>query len=257
MSVEVRGLEVTLGGTTVLGGIDLSVDDGDWLVVVGPNGAGKSTLLHAMLGWQAATRGTVRMGGVDLGALSGSERAAQVGWLPQHPRVAEPLPVVEVVASARFRFTEGLAARHAAARGALSEVGATSLAERQWSTLSGGESQRVALAALVAQQARVWLLDEPANHLDPAVQHRVHRFLAQRWRDGQTLLSVTHDLNRVLAVVGSTAAVTVAGLVQGELRFCCGLDHPDLQDRLAALYGVRVHRVALGDGWRLLFEGGS
>jgi iron complex transport system ATP-binding protein len=114
----------------------------------------------------------------------------------------------------------------------------------------------VGLATLLAQEAAVWLLDEPANHLDPAVQHRVHRFLAERWRQGRTLVTVTHDLNLVLAATGADAArVEVLGLCEGREAFRCPLAAAQLSARLEALYGVRVHTVQVGDGRRLLFEG--
>jgi iron complex transport system ATP-binding protein len=256
VSLELRELTVQRGGVDVLRGVDLTVSDGDWVAVVGPNGAGKSTLLHAALGWLRPRAGTVRVGGADPGTLSGSDRARRIGWLPQRVHLAEPLPVVEVVAAARFRFGESVAHSHVAARAALAELDAEGLADRTWTTLSGGEAQRVGLATLVAQQAETWLLDEPGNHLDPAVQHRVHGFLAARWRGGRTLVTVTHDLNLLLAAVGEDAArVQVVGLAGGEISFDCALADETLSEHLAALYGVAVHAVEVGGGRRLLLEG--
>jgi iron complex transport system ATP-binding protein len=249
--LQARGVRVVRGGAKVLRGVDLDVAPGGLCVVVGPNGAGKSTLLGALLGWIPIAGGEVRLDGDAPSVLGSRERARRVAWLPQQAAVREALPVVEVVAAARYRLDEPVSVRLAAARAALDEVGAGALAERSALAVSGGEAQRVALAALIAQQAGAWLLDEPANHLDPAVQHEVITLLLGAWRAGRTLLLVVHDLDLVAARVEHPAEVEVLGLRDGAEAFRCSLADPELPGRLSALYGVRVHGVEV-DGRRRL-----
>lgn len=251
-ALQAAGVSVQRGGRRVLDAVDLRVDAGALTAIVGPNGAGKSTLLAALLGWVPLTAGSVRVGGDDPHALSPRDRAARLAWLPQRPAVDEAMPVVEVVAAARFRFDEPVAMRHAAARDALTAVGAAHLADRSATALSGGEAQRVALAGLWAQEAAVWLLDEPANHLDPRVQWEVLDLLLDRWRAGHTLVMVVHDLDLLAARVLPQETVAVVALADGVRAWRRTLDAADLPAQLSALYGVRVTGVQVASRRRLL-----
>jgi iron complex transport system ATP-binding protein len=230
--------------------VDLTVEAGQLLALVGPNGAGKTTLLRAVLGLAAADTGHIWLGDSRVTALSVRERAARVAWLPQHTNGGEALSALEVVAAARFRFDEpfGVSAREA--RAALTRVGVAEVAERALSTLSGGERQRVALAGLLAQSAPLLLVDEPANHLDPAQQIDVYGVLGELWREGKSIVLVTHDIN-LLRHLGQPERVRVAGMEQGQLRFDSSFAAPELPEQLGRLFGVRMRGLPL-DGQRLL-----
>jgi iron complex transport system ATP-binding protein len=240
------GVGVARGGRELLSDLFLSVAPGEFVAFVGPNGAGKTTLLKTAAGLVRPTRGRVTLDGRALGELSPKERAAAVAWLPQQALVQELLSADEVVATARYRFDESHGHTRRKAREALRAVGAEHLAERMVPTLSGGESQRIALATLLAQEAPLLLVDEPANHLDPAQQIRVYQLLGELWRQGLGILCVTHDIN-LLRFLGGERASRVIGLERGRIRFDIGYDAPDLAAELGRLFGVEVEPVGMAE----------
>lgn len=247
---------VTARGRALLDGVTLSLAPGELLALVGPNGAGKTTLIRAALGMVKAASGTVTLGGSDPRNLGGRDRAARAGWLPQTGGVVEAISALELVEAARFRFHESRAEGRAAAQAALARVKAEAFANRPVTQLSGGEQQRVALAALIAQQAPLLLLDEPANHLDPAQQIATYKLIGELWREGCAVLCVTHDINLLRFVGGEPARVRIAGLADGKLSFVSNLADPSLVDRIAKLFGVRMLAHEIGGARLILAEDG-
>jgi iron complex transport system ATP-binding protein len=244
-------VSLALRGRPILTDVGLTVAAGELVALVGPNGAGKSMLLRCGVGLERPSAGRVTLGGHALDALTPRARAACVAWLPQSMTFQEPLTVVEVVASARYRFAERQRDAAAAARRALADVGAAAYAERSILTLSGGQRQRVALAALLAQETPLVLLDEPANHLDPLQQIECYRVLGTLVRRGLAVVCVTHDVN-LLHHVG--APPRVAGLAGGRLRVGVPYHDPDLPGHLAALFEVRMDAIRV-DGRRVIVPG--
>jgi iron complex transport system ATP-binding protein len=241
--LEVRGATVNVRGRTLLSNVDVAVGRGELVALVGPNGAGKTTLLRAVLGLARLASGSVTLAGRDLDTLSPRERAAAVAWLPQVQGTSEPLPAVELVLAARFRFAETRPAARRAAEEALTRTGARGLAEVPFLRLSGGERQRVSIAALLAQEARLLLLDEPANHLDPAQQAAIYALIGEVVRSGASALCVTHDVN-LLRHTGCPARVI--GIADGARRFELDFDAAALPAELGALFGVRMESVSAG-----------
>jgi iron complex transport system ATP-binding protein len=257
-AITLNDVSVLAGKATLLDQVRLSVDSGEFVALVGPNGAGKSTLLRTVLSLQGVTSGEVSVGGNDVASMSGRERAKHLGWLPQHGGPNEALPVIELVLAARFRFDEPRARAREAAALSLRELGVDHLAERLLTTLSGGEAQRVGLAILHAQEADTYLLDEPANHLDPAQQMRTYRHLGEQWRQGKAVLCVTHDVNLLshVLVPGSTASVRVVGMRSGRPVFDTSLADETLSERLGDLFGVTVHALEHPSGTHYVMTGG-
>jgi iron complex transport system ATP-binding protein len=229
----------------LVAGVDLSLADGEFVALVGPNGAGKTTLLRLGLGLLSPTEGELVLDGQPMGALTPRERAARVAWLPQHSPLQEALRAEEVVASARYRFGESHVRAVDSARVALDRVGAGALAERPVTELSGGERQRVALASLLAQQAPLLLVDEPANHLDPAQQIDAYELLGRLWADGYGILCVTHDVN-LLRHVGSPERLRIVGIADGQLRFQLKYSDESLPSALADLFQVEMRSLESG-----------
>lgn len=249
--IQIAGLSVALGSREILCNVSLSIAPGECVALVGPNGAGKSTLIRAMLGLVPAASGSVQWAGTDVRKMRGQDRAAAMAWLPQHGIISEAVPVLEFVKAARFRFSEGRAASLAAARAALHAVGAAGLEAQAVSTLSGGELQRVMVATLVAQDAAIFLLDEPANHLDPAQQTAFYGMLRAQREAGRGVLCITHDMNllgHLAAASGSTTGmgsdtVRVIGMAKGRIGFDHRLDSPELTDALSALFDLPLEPV--------------
>ena len=250
MKLTLQQVSVVRRERRLLDGVNLTLEPGQLVALVGPNGAGKTTLLRVVLGLIAPDSGQVQLGDAATSALGPRERAARVAWLPQHASDGEDLSALEVVAAARFRFDEPFAVSTREARAALARVGVVEVAARALGTLSGGERQRVALAGLLAQAAPILLVDEPANHLDPAQQIEVYRLLGELWREGKSLILVTHDIN-LLRHLGDAEQVRVAGIAQGQLRFETALTAAQLPQELGRLFGVQMHALSLG-GQRVL-----
>ncbi|MCP3104471.1 ABC transporter ATP-binding protein [Myxococcus sp. K15C18031901] len=243
--LEVSGATVRKGGRVLLDDVSLRVAPGDFVAVVGPNGAGKTTLMRVALGLQRPDAGRATVRGRDVSALSPRERAAFVAWLPQRVQVSEPITALEHVAAARYRFQEPRRRSEEAAREALSRVQAEALAARPVTELSGGEQQRVAVAALLAQEAPWVLLDEPANFLDPAQQLELYALVGRLWRAGKGVLCITHDINVLAHALepGAAGRLRVVGLAGGRVAFESHYDAPELGAELGRVFGVRMGDV--------------
>lgn len=171
--------------------------------IIGPNGAGKSTLLRLMAGLRSPTGGCVLFDGVDLRGVGPRERARRIALLPQQPDSDFSLPVSDVVLLGRFphrRFGlfESSADREIAKR-AMEMTRTQAFAGRRLSTLSGGEAQRVHLAAALAQEPAMLLLDEPTASLDWQHELAIFSLIRDIADQSRTLVVVvTHDLNFAL-----------------------------------------------------------
>lgn len=253
MSLSIERVRVERSGAVLLGGVELSLERGAFLALVGPNGAGKTTLLKAVAGLVPLAAGRIVIEGQELARASARERAARLAWLPQHLETSDDLDVLEYVVAGRFRFDETFRHAEIEARRALSRVGLEHGVGRALSSLSGGERQRVALSALLAQRAPYALLDEPANHLDPAQQIATYQLLGNLWREGLTILCVTHDVN-LLRHLGDGERVRVAGLRGGELAFTTRWTDPELPRRLSELFGVKMESVPTARGRLIIAE---
>lgn len=215
--LHIDQLSVNRGGKEILKGIDLKVSSGEMIAIVGANGSGKSTLLAALLGQVEATSGSICIDDQPITRLSHQQRAQTFAWLPQESPTPEPLLVEEVVAAARYHLDEPRPVALRESRSALQESGAGDLSHRWWNELSGGERQRVELATLKAQGARAWLLDEPANHLDPVWRSRLLAEMQQRVKDGTTVVVVLHDI-RLLEELSEVEPRVIA-LAEGEIIY--------------------------------------
>ena len=251
-SLELLNVSVRARGKTLLQDVSLRLQQGEFVALLGPNGAGKTTLLRAALGLLPA-EGSVLLDGQPVREMPGRERAAKLAWLPQQGQAAEPITVLEQVTAARFRFHETHHAAEAGALAALNAAGAAQFAARHVNELSGGEAQRVAVAGMIAQETPLLLLDEPANHLDPAQQIELYRLIARLWREGRGVLCITHDVN-MLRFVGD-AAVRVVGLAEGRVRFECEYGAPELPGHVGGLFNVGIEIVQAGAD-RLLVPSG-
>ena len=193
--------------TLILDDISIDLSPGQWIGILGPNGAGKSTLLRIMAGVLPASTGVVRFAGKALEQWSNRERARQLAFLPQRTDLSFPFQVREVVALGRAPHlerwqSEGVADEDFIQRAMqLTEV--AQLADRQVTTLSGGEFQRVMLARALAQNPAFLLLDEPTTSLDMRHQFALADILTSLVQQGVTVVSVLHDLNLAAAACDS------------------------------------------------------
>ncbi|PKO81493.1 MAG: ABC transporter ATP-binding protein [Betaproteobacteria bacterium HGW-Betaproteobacteria-13] len=177
----------------------LTLAMGECLVLLGPNGAGKTTLLHTLAGLRAPSVGSVRLGGAPYSEWSALDAARFRGVLPQQQPDHFAASVLESVLIGRHphlgRWGWEGSDDERIARAALTDVGLTGFEQRDILTLSGGERQRVAVAALLAQAPKLFLLDEPLNHLDLRYQIAVLALFRQLANQGRGVVMVLHDIN--------------------------------------------------------------
>ncbi len=202
--LQVSGLKVEIGGTKILHHADLELHRGELLAVVGPNGAGKSTMVRAAAGMTRPTDGTVHWDGTPLRKLSSRQLAKLRAFVPQRPAVPNGIAVHEAVMIGRSPhigpFRRAGVRDRSAADDALARADAAELRDRQLSTLSGGELQRVQLAVGLAQDAPVLIADEPTSALDLGATAKLARRLRALADDGLAVLLVVHDLALAAAV---------------------------------------------------------
>lgn len=198
--IEVHELNAYLHETRLLEGVDFSVDQGGYLVVVGPNGAGKSTLLKTLIGIIDDYQGQILYQEQPLTSYSQKALAKLVSYVPQNSGRALPFSVEEFVKMSRYAhhtaLSEWLPEDQQAVDDALRITNTTAFRQRQMATLSGGECQRVMIAAALCQQTPIMLLDEPTSYLDPHHQVEVHQLIARLNQQlGITIIEVSHDIN--------------------------------------------------------------
>lgn len=196
MDLTVDALTVRRGQRTAIDGVSFAAGPGDVVGLVGPNGAGKSTLLGAIAGLLPAAAGRVSLGGRDVHRMHRREVARVVALLEQHTDRAIPLRAIDIVELGLIphhgmRARADASAHREEARAALRAAGAGHLEHRDWSEVSGGERQRVAVARALAQRPRVLLLDEPTNHLDIRAQLDTLDIVTSL---GITVVAALHDL---------------------------------------------------------------
>ena len=199
---EAEALHVRLGGREVLSGVDVTARAGEVLALVGPNGAGKSTLLGALAADLPAAAGVVRVHGRPASEWSAQELALRRAVLPQSAALSFPFAVEEVVRMGRAPWAGRPERREdddAAVAAAMAATEVTEFAGRPFSALSGGERARVALARVLAQRARLLLLDEPTAALDLRHQELVLRVCRARAHAGDAVVVVLHDLGLAAA----------------------------------------------------------
>ena len=196
MKLEIRELKAAPGGKEILHGIDLAAHKGQFVGIIGPNGSGKSTLLKCVYRTLRPTGGAVLLDGCPQESCSPRQWAQKLAVVAQHNACAFDLTVEEMVRMGRAPHKRALERdtpqdRQIAAR-ALAAVGMAGFETRSFSSLSGGEQQRVILARALAQQTPCLILDEPTNHLD--IQYQLGMMDLVRGL-GKTVLAALHDLN--------------------------------------------------------------
>ncbi len=192
-----------------LRGVDVVIDDGEWIAIQGPTGHGKSTLLQMLGGLDRPTSGSVLFGnGVDGGAGNGDGddlallresqvtkvRAQSIGFIFQTFNLVPTLTAQENVETALVPVHIPAAQRRERAAAALASVGLDDRARHLPSELSGGQQQRVAIARALVKQPKVLLADEPTGNLDEDTRDDIIGLLERLWREQHlTLVLVTHD----------------------------------------------------------------
>ncbi|GAA1240422.1 MULTISPECIES: ABC transporter ATP-binding protein [Streptomyces] len=199
---QLRGVtkQYRRGKSTVdaLAGVDLTIGDGDRLVIQGPTGGGKSTLLQMLGGLDRPTAGSIELDGVDLAKLPEARltkfRAESIGFVFQSFNLIPTLNAQENVETALVPLGLKAADRRERAAQALNSVGLGERLGHLPSEMSGGQQQRVAIARALVKNPKVLLADEPTGNLDESMRDEIMDVLETMWKEhGLTFIMVTHD----------------------------------------------------------------
>ena len=212
--IDIASYSFGVSDREILKDISVTVHEGEYVSIVGPNGAGKTTLLKCISRIHKGGRGKITVAGKKLEEYGQKELALKVSYVPQADGHHAPFTVREFVMMGRYPYLSPFSPPSpsdiAAVQEALDVTGSREFSERFLGTLSGGERQKVYIAAALAQDAKVLLLDEPTTFLDPKHESDIYRLLAEINRQrGVTVISVTHDINS--AVLTSRTILALKG----------------------------------------------
>ncbi len=196
MEILAEAVKLFIGDKEILKGLDFHLRPKEFLGIIGPNGSGKSMFLKCLYRVQKPSAGKITINGQALDELSYRESALQLAVVAQHNFYSFDFSVMEVVLMGRSPHKRLLDRDnqndYEIARHALHVVGMEDLAQRNFSSLSGGEQQRVILARALTQQAECMILDEPTNHLDIKYQLQIMDIVKGL---DLTVAAAIHDLN--------------------------------------------------------------
>lgn len=215
MEILAEAVKFFIGQKEILKGIDLTLHPKEFLGIIGPNGSGKSTFLKCVYRVQKPTEGRILFDGRKLDELSYRESALKLAVVAQHNYYNFDFSVLDVVLMGRSPHKKMMERDnpedYRLAREALAVVGLGDFDKRNFSTLSGGEQQRVILARALTQQTECLVLDEPTNHLDIKYQLEIMDIVKSL---GLTVVAAVHDLN-IAAMYCDRLIAIKAGQVVG------------------------------------------
>jgi len=214
--LAIRGMTVSYGQKPAVFSVDMTVEPGQMTAIIGPNGAGKSTLLKAALGILTPLAGTTTVYGKPV-----DKQRHRIAYVPQRASVDWDFPtrVIDVVLMglyAQLGLLGRVRPRHRAkANDCLARVGMKDFATRQIGQLSGGQQQRVFLARALAQDADLYLLDEPFAGVDAATEKAIINVLKSLRDEGKTVVAVHHDLSTVTDYFDNVFLINTRRVAEG------------------------------------------
>ncbi len=246
MLLEVDQVRGGYGGGDVVKGVSCCADAGEILCLVGPNGCGKTTLFRLLLGILPITGGSIRLDGQDVRSFSPRELASRIAYIPQYHTPIFSYTVLDVVVmgrAARFSaFEAPKAADREAAFAALEKLNAAHLANRKYTSLSGGQRQLILIARAICQSAKVFVLDEPAANLDYANHQLLMEVIADLARKGYCVVMSTHSPEHP-ASIGSRVLL----MRDGQVAAFGPPEQVITPEWLEPVYGIEIDVVTVRD----------
>jgi manganese/zinc/iron transport system ATP- binding protein len=239
--LAVRGLTVSYGDKPAVFSVDATFKQGAMTAIIGPNGAGKSTMLKAALGIVKPVSGRVSAWAEDLDTVR-----ARIAYVPQRASVDWDFParVLDVVMMGQYRklgLLGRVKTRHMqTALQCLERVGMDGFADRQIGQLSGGQQQRVFLARALAQDADLYLLDEPFAGVDAATETAIISVLKDLRELAKTVVAVHHDLSTVAEYFDRVFVISTSKVAEGSVSDAF------TKSNLQKAYGGRLATAQMG-----------
>ena len=227
-AIDAHNLSLKLDDAAILHDVSFAIPQNSFTAIIGPNGAGKSTLLKCLAMLHSHWTGNITIQDRPVRAYSHRELARAIAYVPQQTAPLPPFTITDFMAMSQYAWDQE---NVTAIADALERTGLFELKERRINTLSGGETQKLFIAAALAQNAPILLLDEPTAFLDPKYQREIRTLLTQLKQDGLTIIAVSHNIN-----AATSCADTVIALKQGRLLYNQPPAEIMTQEALATLY---------------------
>lgn len=217
--IKIQDLSIALSGNEILKDISFDVTAGNYISIIGPNGAGKTTLIKCLAGIHSTWTGSIYLNGQSYETHSAKELAKRQSYVPQADGRTAPLTVEEFISMGRYPhlspFTTLDAEDYTAIKSAIDRTGLEKFKHRKLNTLSGGERQMTFIAAALAQESEILLLDEPSSFLDYHHQNNVASILKSACEDdGKTIIAVHHNIN-----TATVASDRIIAIKEGSIIF--------------------------------------
>lgn len=236
MVLDISSLSFNFGSKNILADIDLSIKDNGIVGIIGPNGSGKSTLLKCIYRVLKPKTGTIFIDGKNINDYQFKETAKKMAVVAQHNDTHFDFNVLEMVLIGRSphkKFMERDSAEDIElAYKALEQVNMKDFADRNFSSLSGGEKQRIILARALVQNTDCLILDEPTNHLD--IKHQLH-FMSLAKDLKITVISAIHDLN-----IAAMYCDKIYALKEGQIIASGSVNEVITEEVIKTLYDVEA-----------------
>lgn len=219
-ALSVKNLTVKYGNKTVLDDVSLEARSCKITAIIGPNGAGKSTLIKAVMGLLPIENGIIHIAGEPLS----NQARSRVSYVPQRNAIDWDFPAsaLDVVCMGLYRqvgwFKPLKSSHKQKALGYLQQVGLEDFRHRPIGQLSGGQQQRVFLARALAQDANIYLMDEPFAGVDAATESSILKILKDMRESGRTVICVHHDLQTVTDYFDDAIALNVKAIACGPVK---------------------------------------
>ena len=237
--IEIKNFSFSIGEKKILCDVSFTVEEGEYLTIIGSNGAGKTTLLRCIDKIIRGGTGEILIYGKNINCYRQNELAKVIAYVPQSDARQFPFTTYELVMMGRYPHLSPFSSikknDEEAVLNAIKQTGIIEFKDRIIGTLSSGERQKVFIAAALAQQPQILLLDEPTTFLDYTHQSEIQKLLKHINRESRvTIISVSHDINSAVL-----ASDKILALRNGTVVFHGGPAGLMNNEILESIYGKR------------------
>ncbi|MCK5808864.1 ABC transporter ATP-binding protein [bacterium] len=255
--IEIKNLAWQINDKPILRRFSATIPSGAVTTIIGPNGAGKTSLARSILRLIDEWTGSISLDGTDIRTLTSQELARHISYVPQDIPLSQSMSVEEFVSLSRYPWLNNwqpLSSRDRdVVNNSLEKAGILALKERVVASLSGGERQMAAIAAALAQETPLIIMDEPASNLDPFHSHQLYQLAKDiSQHDNKSVLIVTHDITAAVRYSDS-----IILLKEGKLFFEGTPQSVANSSLLEQLFGISFSVLTDDSGNIMVFPGGK